>query len=71
MDGIVDKCPRDLNFKNRDGQTVTIAEYFLKEYNIELLKFPLVRTTGKQTRYNLMELCKLEPNHFQSNAKIN
>ena len=38
MDDIVDKCLRDLN-----GQTVTIAEYFLEEYNIELLQFPLVR----------------------------
>ena len=71
MDGIVDKCPQDLHFTNREGKVVTIAEYFQIEYNIELMKLPLVKTIGKQARYIPMELCTLVQNQFLSNSKIN
>src|SRR5699024_5567229 len=71
MDGIVDKCPRDLKFKNREGHEVSVAEYFLKEYNLQLQVLPLVKTTGKRAHYIPMELCYLVPNQFLSNAKLN
>ena len=71
MDGIIDKCPRDMTFKNRDGVTTSVADYFMKEYNMQLLQLPLIKTTGKNAKYLPMELCFLVENQFLSNAKIN
>src|SRR5699024_9208150 len=61
MDGLIDRNPRELNFKNKEGQNMSIAEYFAKEYKINLQPLPLVKTTGKMARYIPMELCCLVP----------
>jgi hypothetical protein len=71
MDQAVDRSPRDMQFKNREGALTNIAEYFQNEYSMQLQQLPLIKTTGKMARYLPMELCYLVPNQFLSNAKIN
>ena len=71
IDCLVNKSPRELKFTNRNGQTVSIADYFQEVYKINVLEYPLVKTTGKNCRYLPLELCFLIENQFLSNSKIN
>jgi len=65
MDGIIDRTPDEVKFKNRDGITVSMLEYFASEYNMNLQRLPLNKTTGKQACYIPMELCSLfSPTNF-------
>ena len=71
IDGLIEKYPKQCCFVDkRDGQEVTIKDYFQKTYQLKLEDFPLVRTSGRQPRYIPLELCFMEENQFLSNQKI-
>ena len=60
--------PQRMTFEGKDGQRVTIAQYFKTAYGMNLQALPLVQTSGKK-RYLPMELCYLVDKQFLSHTK--
>ena len=75
IDGLVPKTPKDFTFtlkaqNDEKPKTISIHDYFKKEYKINLQNNFLVKTTGKNPRYLPMELCYLANSQFLSASKI-
>nr|SZF06481.1 protein argonaute-2-like [Psoroptes ovis] len=67
IDSIVKYRP---NSKTIDKEKGTIADYFLNTYNIRVKNYPLIKTTGKNSKELPMELCYLVDKQFLANSKI-
>ncbi|KAJ6216351.1 hypothetical protein RDWZM_007508 [Blomia tropicalis] len=71
IDCLIPKTPNSVFIKSKDGQSISIAEYFMKEYKLRVQNWPLVKSTGKQARLLPLDLCFLVENQFLSLTKIN
>ncbi|XP_017478369.1 PREDICTED: protein argonaute-2-like, partial [Rhagoletis zephyria] len=71
-EGLVDKTVYEIKFTcKRSGQKITVAEYFINEYNITPDLNTVALKMTKKSVYLPLELCFLVPNQFLSTAKIN
>lgn len=74
IDSLVQMGPKEVHFIDQNGEKQSICQYFFREYGMQLLDLPLVKTTGKTGKFIPLELCFLknkEIYHFLSLAKIN
>lgn len=69
IDSLVSMTPYDVTFTSR-GKKITVAEYFREVYRLQVQKLPLVKTTRKSIFFPL-EVCRLVPNQFINNMKMN